>query len=127
MSLLDAFKKFIETNISTPQQLAIYEEQLNQLIPKVEALQLLFRETDNKTEALMLLEKHSKSFSEQEYDELEKLFGINSQSLLSSDRKMIARRQAYWRSRKNSSSNVEINKIYELAVYAYGTILTTEK
>ncbi len=123
--IVDALKKFIENNISTPQQLAIYEEQLNQLIPKVEALQLLFQETDNKTEALMLLEKHSNSFSEQEYDELEKLFGINSQSSLSSDRKMIARRQAYWRGRKNSSSNVEINKIYELAVYAYGTILTS--
>ena len=103
----------------------ICEEQINQLIPKVEALQLLFRETDNKTEALMLLEKHSKSFSEEEYDELEKLFGIHAQSSLTSDRRIIARRQSYWRSRKNSSSNVEINKIYELAVYAYGTILTT--
>lgn len=123
--ILDAFKKFIEVNISTPQQLAVYEEQINQLIPKVEALQLLFRETDNKAEALMLLEKHSKSFSEQEYDELEKLFGIHAQSSLTSDRRIIARRQSYWRSRKNSSSNVEINKIYELAVYAYGTILTT--
>ena len=122
----EAFKKFVETNICTPQQLAIYEEQINQLIPKVEALLLLFRETDNKTEALMLLEKHSKSFSEQEYDELEKLFGIHAQSSLTSDRRIIARRQSYWRSRKNSSSNVEINKIYELAVYAYGTILTTE-
>lgn len=124
-NILDAFKKFIETNICTPQQLDICEEQINQLIPKVEALQLLFRETDNKTEALMLLEKHSKSFSEQEYDELEKLFGIHAQSSLTSDRRIIARRQSYWRSRKNSSSNVEINKIYELAVYAYGTILTT--
>lgn len=123
--IIEAFKKFVDTNICTPQQLAIYEEQLNQLIPKVEALQLLFRETDNKTEALMLLEKHSKSFSEQEYDELEKLFGIHAQSSLTSDRRIIARRQSYWRSRKNSSSNVEINKIYELAVYAYGTILTT--
>ena len=124
-NILDAFKKFVETNICTPQQLDICEEQINQLIPKVEALQLLFRETDNKTEALMLLEKHSKSFSEQEYDELEKLFGIHAQSSLTSDRRIIARRQSYWRSRKNSSSNVEINKIYELAVYAYGTILTT--
>ena len=124
-NILDAFKKFVETNICTPQQLDICEEQINQLIPKVEALQLLFRETDNKTEALMLLEKHSKSFSEEEYDELEKLFGIHAQSSLTSDRRIIARRQSYWRSRKNSSSNVEINKIYELAVYAYGTILTT--
>ena len=122
---LEAFKTFVESNIVTPQQLAIYEEQLNQLIPKVEALQLLFRETDNKTEALMLLEKHCSSFSEQEYEELEKLFGVHVQSSSISDRTIIARRQSYWRSRKNSSSNVEINKIYELAVYAYGTILTT--
>ena len=121
----EALIKFVETNICTPQQLAVYEEQLKQLIPKVEALQLLFRKTDKKSEALMLLEKHSKAFSEQEYDELEKLFGVHAQPSLTSDRRIIARRQSYWRSRKNSSSNVEINKIYELAVYAYGTILTT--
>lgn len=119
-----AFVNFVKTNVCTQEQYDILIVRIKELMQKVEDLQLKFSGTDKKSEALLLLEKKQSSFLPSEYEELEILFGKYADKKAATDRSTVARRQAYWRSRKNSSSNVEVNKIIELAVYAYGTIKT---
>lgn len=122
--ILQAFEKFVETHVCTHEQLEDYEKKIKELISEVECLLLRFEGTDKKSEALILLEKKQSSFLPSEYEELEILFGKYADKKSATDRPTVARRQAYWRSRKNSSSNAEVNKIIEMAVYAYGTIKT---
>lgn len=117
-----AFENFVKTNVCTKEQYDKLIVRIMELIQKVESLQLQFSGTDKKSEALLLLEKTQSSFLPSEYEELEILFGKYADKKVATDRPTVARRQAYWRSRKNSSSNVEVNKIIELAIYAYGTI-----
>lgn len=119
-----AFEKFVKTNVCTKEQYDKLIVRIKELMQKVEDLQLKFSGTDKKSEALLLLEKKQSSFLPSEYKELEILFGKYADEKAATDRPTVARRQAYWRSRKNSSSNAEVNKIIELAVYAYGTIKT---
>lgn len=119
-----AFENFVKTNVCTQEQYDKLIARINELMRKVEDLQLKFSGTDKKSEALLLLEKKQSSFLPSEYEELEILFGKYADKKVATDRPTVARRQAYWRSRKNSSSNAEVNKIIELAVYAYGTIKT---
>lgn len=120
--VLSAFEQFIEKNICTQKQIEDYSRELNVLQSKVEKLVQQFEGTDKKSEALLLLEKISSSFSSKEVNELEILFGKRIEETVAKDRLSIAKRQSYWRSRKNSSTNNEVNKIIELAIYAYGTI-----
>lgn len=117
-----AFEKFVRTNVCTQEQYDKLVVRIKELLQKVEELQLQFNSTDKKSEALILLEKKQSSFLPSEYEELEVLFGKYADKKAATDRLTLARRQAYWRSRKNSATNAEVNKIIELAVYAYGTI-----
>lgn len=119
-----AFENFVKNNVCTQEHYDKLIVRIKELMHKVEDLQLKFNGTDKKSEALLLLEKKQSSFLPSEYEELEILFGKYADKKVATDRPTVARRQAYWRSRKNSSSNVEVNKIIELAVYAYGTIKT---
>lgn len=119
-----AFENFVKTNVCSQEQYEKLIARIKELMQKVENLQLQFSGTDKKSEALLLLEKKQSSFLPSEYEELEILFGKYADKKVATDRPTVARRQAYWRSRKNSSSNAEVNKIIELAVYAYGTIKT---
>lgn len=119
-----AFEHFVKTHICTQEQYEKLKNRIQELTLKVENLQLQFSGTDKKSEALMLLEKKRSSFLPAEYEELEILFGKYDERKVATDRPTVARRQAYWRSRKNSATNAEVNKIIELAVYAYGTIIT---
>lgn len=117
-----AFENFVKTSVCTQEQYGKLVVRIGELLQKVESLQLQFSGTDKKSEALLLLEKKQSSFLPSEYEELEILFGKYADKKVATDRPTVARRQAYWRSRKNSSSNAEVNKIIELAIYAYGTI-----
>lgn len=119
-----AFENFVKNNVCTQEHYDKLIVRIKELMHKVEDLQLKFSGTDKKSEALLLLEKKQSSFLPSEYEELEILFGKYADKKAATDRPTVARRQAYWRSRKNSSSNAEVNKIIELAVYAYGTIKT---
>lgn len=119
-----AFENFVKNNVCTQEQYDKLIVRIKELMHKIEDLQLKFSGTDKKSEALLLLEKKQSSFLPSEYEELEILFGKYADKKVATDRPTVARRQAYWRSRKNSSSNAEVNKIIELAVYAYGTIKT---
>lgn len=119
-----AFENFVKSNVCTQNQYEKLIARIKELMQKVENIQLKFCGTDKKSEALLLLEKKQSSFLASEYEELEILFGKYADKKAATDRPTVARRQAYWRSRKNSSTNLEVNKIIELAVYAYGTIKT---
>lgn len=119
-----AFENFVKSHVCTKEQYDRFEDCIKELRVKVESLQLKFSTTDKKSEALILLEKKQSSFLPAEYEELEILFGKYADKKAATDRPTVARRQAYWRSRKNSSTNLEVNIIIELAVYAYGTIKT---
>ena len=119
-----AFVNFVKMHVCTQEQYDNLIVRIKELMQKVENLQLQFSGTDKKSEALMLLEKKRSSFLPAEYEELEILFGKYDERKVATDRPTVARRQAYWRSRKNSATNAEVNKIIELAVYAYGTINT---
>lgn len=120
--LKQSFEQFVRTNVCTQGQYDDFVRQIKDLMLKVENLQRELCSTDRKSEALLLLESKHEMFSAKEYEELEILFGRSMDQQPDSDRKTVARRQAYWRARKNTSTNQDVNKIIELAVYAYGTI-----
>lgn len=120
----NAFENFVNQKICTQEQYDKLIVSIKELMTKIENLQLKFSGTDKRSEALMLLEKKQSSFLPKEYEELCILFGKYADRKVATDRADVARKQAYWRGRKNSATNAEVNKIIELAVYAYGTIIT---
>ena len=120
--LKNDFDNFIKENICTKEQYQSYENKILDLIKKVESLLQSFGGTDKKSEALMLLEQKQSSFTESEFEELEILFGKYADKPQPTNRSYIASRQAFWRGRKASTSNNEVKRIIEFAVYSYGTI-----
>lgn len=120
--LKNDFENFIKENICTKDQYQGYENKILDLIQKVENLQQSFGGTDKKSEALLLLEQKQSSFTDLEFEELETLFGKYADKPQPTDRRYIASRQAFWRGRKASTSNNEVKRIIEFAIYSYGTI-----
>lgn len=116
------FENFVKENIYTKEQYDTYEKNIVELVQKVERLQQSFEGIDNQSEALMLLEQKQSSFSNSEYEELEILFRKYIDKPLPTERKYIASRQAFWRGRKASTSNKDVKRIIELAIFAYGII-----
>lgn len=121
-TLKDSFKKFVERNICTKEQYKHYEEEIQRLLRSVEELQQSFNGTDKNAEALMLLEKKSRSFRPTEIEELEKLFGKYGDMSNTYERSYVAKRQALWRSRSQQTNDNDVRKIIQTAIYAYGTL-----
>lgn len=115
----DSFKKFVEKNIVTEDKVKLYEARVQDLIKKVEDLQIAFKGTDKKTEGLLLLEKYSQLFSSNEIEELETLFGKRTDIDTST---LNPKRRGYWQAKlRKYMNNPEVVKLIKQAIYIYGT------
>lgn len=114
---------FISRMICTEEQYKQYEKDVSTMLRRTEALQQSFFVTDNRSEALILLERKHACFRETEIEELERLFGKYPDSDQRKEKSYCNKRWNFWNARRQQVSDVEVKRIAELAMDIYGTLL----